>query len=982
MASQIPSIKVPERIARSPGEVAPEFRDLWRDLVGVFPVGNAFPVRDPVSGLILTPNANAEITPSPFGPIAGVYSATNERYINATTPDAFQIGLPFTFGVLIKPTASSDGNDGRIFGVQYSDPFGAPYSSYTIMHRGGSRIQMEINSGGFAKEVKADSYMDDYIGEWRAIVGVATADGGQIYVDGILSANVSASWVDPTYDASSIMGYGDMTGGGNSCHAVADSAFVSDREWTPQEIETWSQNPTGLYTKTTPFSVFFGPGVARADGSLTDGSETVSGVASAVPTATGSLTDGSETLSGTMFAVPGADGSVTDGGETLSGDADFQIIADGSLTEGGETVSGVADTVPVIESGNVTDGGETLSGSSLMTVIVDGSLSEGDETLSGTALDVPYIDGGITEGGETLSGTALDVPYIEGGLTEGGESFSGDADFQLLTSANITDGSEEIEGIVTNSVGDDKAHLRSDLNGNVIPFRANSLSVSTRMNACDDASFSLFLRAGEDNPIQIGEPLTLYADERQEEKVWSGTVDRYSETDMVGAKNYTRIVKFRCVCHSAIADRYHVSAAYQNETAGDIIKDVLDQYLSQEGVTEGTIQDGPTIEQANFNYKPVSTVLNDLCDESGFSWWIDPDKKLNFQSRATTLGEMEINSSSRDFRTFKIDRGRREYRNRQVVRGGKGYTSERTETFKGDDEQKTFSVAFPIGKKPTIKVDGVDQDVGIRGLDEDSDWYWNKEKNEVSQDEDATALASGSTLTVTYIGLVPIAVESSDRGAINQRKNVEGGAGIYEHVISDSSIEKEESALNRAEALLRRFARIEEKISFETDDLTVRQGQLLDITLTDRDVEGQYLLDEVSFKVKDNNRLRASVSALNGEAFGSWTKYFRELTKAKQEFTVRENEKVLLQRRASETQTLFEQVNTSEGTAEAFIVGEDGEPAGSGTSIIGYNRLGNVTHEENTESETASVSSSVSSSTNSTLTTTIGSDEIGFTVIG
>jgi hypothetical protein len=232
------------------------------------------------------------------------------------------------------------------------------------------------------------------------------------------------------------------------------------------------------------------------------------------------------------------------------------------------------------------------------------------------------------------------------------------------------------------------------------------------------------------------------------------------------------------------------------------------------------------------------------------------------------------------------------------------------------------------------------------------------------------------------VGLIPIAVEASDQGAIEQRAEDEGGAGVYENVVSDSSIDEDAAALDRANALLRKFARIDEQVSFELDVLSVRQGQLIEIDLPDRGVQGEYLLDEVRFKVKDNNKLRASVNALSGEPYGSWTKYFRELKQAKQEFTIRENEKVLLQRRSGDEVSTAVTASLTQNGVEDFIIGADGSTVGGGDSRLGYSRIGAVGHEEGFGDENVSATESESISSSSTLTTTIGTDEIGFTVIG
>lgn len=527
----------------------------------------------------------------------------------------------------------------------------------------------------------------------------------------------------------------------------------------------------------------------------------------------------------------------------------------------------------------------------------------------------------------------------------------------------------------------EKALIQAE-DGTKVSFLANSLAVSTRMNACDDARFSVYLRDGESRPLGVGEPLSIYADEAFTKKVWAGTVDRYTETETIPVEGYARRITYECVCHSALAERYHVNNSFQDATVGDITRHIL-TLLEPEGVTEGVIDEGPIISEANFSYRRASSVLNEIGEDSGFGWFIDQFKRLHMQSRLTTEGSLQIDSGNRPFRTLEITRARRQYRNTQIVRGGKGETNERTETFVGDGTQRNFTLAFPVARKPTIEVNGLQQSVGISGLDNDKAWYWNKNDNTITQDQSETALTSSDTLSVTYTGLIPIAVKAQDRDAIDERVSVEGGAGVYENVVTDSSIEKTSRATERANALLRRFARVDERVKMELDNLTVRQGQIIEIDLPNRGLTGEYLIDEVSFQVRDDNVLRPVITLLSGEPYGAWTTYFRSLVEAKDEFTYRSNEQVLIQRLTDDDVTATDAATTSSGAPEDFIIGEDGSPVGSGSSIIGFVRIGGVGHGENTPDESVTMTEgTITISSSSDLTFIIGTSDVGYSIIG
>jgi hypothetical protein len=182
-------------------------------------------------------------------------------------------------------------------------------------------------------------------------------------------------------------------------------------------------------------------------------------------------------------------------------------------------------------------------------------------------------------------------------------------------------------------------------------------------------------------------------------------------------------------------------------------------------------------------------------------------------------------------------------------------------------------------------VDGVEKTVGIRNLDSGKDFYWSKGEKEISQDTAGTKLTSSNTLTVEYQGLYPIIVVADDPEEVAAR-------GIHEDIEQRADIDTKEAALDYADGLLRRYARIETIVSYETNEQGLKAGQIQHINLPIHDIDGDFLLSSVriSDPARADGKLTYQVQALSGESVGGWVAFFKKLVAGKQTFTIRENE--------------------------------------------------------------------------------------------
>lgn len=409
-------------------------------------------------------------------------------------------------------------------------------------------------------------------------------------------------------------------------------------------------------------------------------------------------------------------------------------------------------------------------------------------------------------------------------------------------------------------------------------------------------------------------------------RVFAGTIDSVDE-EAVGP-NLLRY-HVACVDYSQLLDRHLVAAAYENQTADAIVRDIIGTWCAGEGLTTANVAAGPAISKAAFNYRTASEALTELAETVGYSWYVDYQKDVRFFPRETNIAPISIDEASTNYRNMRVQRTREQYRNRQYLRAGYAKTTDQTERFGGDGNQRTFVLAYPVAEAPTVEVNDVAQTVGIRGLDTGKSWYWNKGSNEVSQDLSEAALTASDVLKVTYKGLYPIIVQADSASEQSARATAEGGTGVYERV-DEIDIDDADAARARALGLLDRYGRIPKIVRFSTTEDGLRAGQLISIVRSRHDLSGQFLIDEVTMRyLGSKSSYEYQVRCLDGSSVGGWADFFRRLAAAGRKFVIRDNEVVVRVLQVPDPITCSDTVTVSSAAPESRV----------GYAAIGYSEV-------------------------------------------
>ena len=437
--------------------------------------------------------------------------------------------------------------------------------------------------------------------------------------------------------------------------------------------------------------------------------------------------------------------------------------------------------------------------------------------------------------------------------------------------------------------------------GNVVTVQKNTLNYNDKLNERTTCSFIVVEPIFD---IDVGMEVIVTDDAVN---VFSGTIDNVTEQGDV-----IKYVSVSCVDFSQLIDKRIIADAFEGELAGDIVKEFITKVFSQEGITEGIVQDGLVISKAVFNYNNGNVAMNYLADVTGFNWFIDKDKQLNFFDRSTYSAPFSLTDSSA-YNNLQVKKNRGQYRNRQYVRAGTDVTQEIVKekpSPKPDGVSRTFVARLPVAQKPRIYINDVEisaNDIGVNGIDKNKKYYFTYNSNAITQDQAVTLLADTDKLEITYKGLYPLLVVSDNAEEINARKTLEGGSGIYENIEQEPNINTKETAFEFVQGKLAKYGIISKTVTFNIYETGLKAGQLLSIQNTKHNLNDSFLIESVTAR-DDNGLTLYTVKCLDGSSLGGWEQFFKNLIQGQKKLVIRENEVLVLLNTAFEKQNWSEQL--------------------------------------------------------------------------
>ena len=307
-----------------------------------------------------------------------------------------------------------------------------------------------------------------------------------------------------------------------------------------------------------------------------------------------------------------------------------------------------------------------------------------------------------------------------------------------------------------------------------------------------------------------------------------------------------KIYSITCNNANSILAYRIVNEAYQNATITEIVQNLFDRYISEEGITLGTISNVEVTYEvytaADYN---LQACLNELADQVGAIWKINTDRTFDFliqddfpkfqdEINEEFLLGADYQHKTKDYKTRTV----------QYISGATDTTSAQLENYEWETDVRSLALSFPLIQQPVIYINGTQVDpayIGVNGLD-DSDpniifsWSYNSQIINIKRTD---TLNIGDNIVVQYIGLFPIRVVARNASKIEEIATKTGTSGKREMVQIATDITTNKDAQQLASSLLSQFEEATSELTF-----WLLSRQLDDLGMSMEDLE---LMTQVSF---------------------------------------------------------------------------------------------------------------------------------------
>ncbi len=303
-------------------------------------------------------------------------------------------------------------------------------------------------------------------------------------------------------------------------------------------------------------------------------------------------------------------------------------------------------------------------------------------------------------------------------------------------------------------------------------------------------------------------------------RLFAGIITQVELVRTIYPDRRVKIWRVDCDDYTALVDRRLVVEAYENQTADAIFKDIVTKYCL--GFTAFGVQSGaPVVESTGTEmaYKRPSECFRWLCEYTGWHWQPDYYKDLHFFSAddlASPAPMILTPGGKFRFGRHRIDT--QGLRNRVCVQGGKMLSDPQTISWKADGEARTWTL--PWGPHETsLKVGDTTKTVGVENLHDETnyDFMMSFTEKYLRCSAQTVTPVEGTTIALTAKQDIPVITMVDDYESQQAIAKVQGGDGVYEHVITDDSLTTIAAAEAAGMADLREHGNPKVSGSFETE---------------------------------------------------------------------------------------------------------------------------------------------------------------------
>jgi hypothetical protein len=212
-----------------------------------------------------------------------------------------------------------------------------------------------------------------------------------------------------------------------------------------------------------------------------------------------------------------------------------------------------------------------------------------------------------------------------------------------------------------------------------------------------------------------------------------------------------------------------------------------------------SIATGATISQLHSITKPFAAIyaseIDGLVQASGdFYWYVDKWRQLRFGARLARPGAFPVQSVEDSAGVYSgyllyqpmvsVLSSADLFRSRQIVTNVSGLTTPPPEIKTADGSSTSWTMGYPLYSAPVILINGQGATVGLQGIDNNKQFYWQPNSASISYDSSLPKLPAGTVLSFTYVGESPVNVVLNNTSSQTAQAALELNSGIVAEIQS------------------------------------------------------------------------------------------------------------------------------------------------------------------------------------------------------
>lgn len=347
--------------------------------------------------------------------------------------------------------------------------------------------------------------------------------------------------------------------------------------------------------------------------------------------------------------------------------------------------------------------------------------------------------------------------------------------------------------------------------------------------------------------------------------LFGGLIAQRQSTERPGKHSLYRTV-CDCADYGLYADWCYQTKTYSSSvTLSSVLADLVTDQLGQYGVTLCSSQvDGPGLAPFSWTSYRVSDALRELANRTGYVWQVHPDKSLELFIPGSLAAPHSL--AGNDLTT--LDAHWRDPSdlpvNQVVLSCGPTGTAWLEQQWVASGSEDEWVTDIPAGG-PTagyVTVNSVYCTVGAGAM-----YEWSQALSKLSLGW-ANTPAAGQVIALNYVAQYPFRVTAGS-----------GGSPTIQAQYTAADITAYAQGVEYAQGILAQIGSVSGEVVIRSKATGWQPGQAVPIVLSDRDLNGTYVLTSVRMSLTSDTRWLSELEAVDATVYqGSYLQKWREMS--------------------------------------------------------------------------------------------------------